>query len=192
MKILIAEDDNISRMTLVQMLKKLGHDVTEKKNGKEAWESYLVEAPNILITDWMMPEMDGLSLCRAVRKEHRNRYTYIIMLTALGGKESFLEGMGAGADDFVTKPCDLDTLAARLRVAERILNLQSEVRQLEGLLPICAYCKKIRDDGQNWQSVESFVASRTDAEFSHGICPDCVEKHWKQELMSMRSQNPKS
>ncbi len=108
------------------------------------------------------------------------------MLTSLEGKGRYLEGMEAGADDFINKPFDKETLAARLRVAERILNLQAEVKQLEGLLPICAYCKKIKDDGNQWQHMESYISRRTEANFSHGICPECYEKHMLPQLQMLR------
>ena len=100
----------------------------------------------MLISDWMMPEMDRLRLLQMIRAEKREKYTYILLLTVLEGKGSYLEGMKAGTDDFITKPFDEEQLAARLSVAERILSLQTEVKQLQQLLPICCYCKKIRDD----------------------------------------------
>ena len=84
--------------------------------------------------------------------------------------------MAAGADDFVTKPLDRAELHARLRVAERVLGLQQEVKQLEGLLPICSYCKRIRDEGDRWSQVEEYVSRRTEAQFTHGICPECYDR----------------
>jgi DNA-binding response OmpR family regulator len=121
----------------------------------------------------MMPQMTGLDLCRKIRSEHRLHYTYVIMITALGGRENYIEGMNAGADDFVTKPVDPGGLRARLRVAERILDLQAEARRLEGLLPVCMYCKNIRDAGQQWQPLEEYVGRNADMSFAHDLCPDC-------------------
>ena len=146
MKILIAEDDATSRLMLQSTLELLGHEVTAVENGAQAFARWLTDAPPVIISDWLMPEMDGPSLCRAIRAANRAPYTLIIMLTSLGGRENYLEAMHAGADDFLTKPCDEDQLAARLVVAERILGLRHHVSQLEELLPICAYCKQIRDD----------------------------------------------
>ena len=131
------------------------------------------EAPRIVITDWMMPLVDGLELCRMIRAQRKIHYTYIIILTALGGKSSYLEGMDSGADDFVTKPFDIDMLKSRLRVAERIVNLQTQVNQMEGLLPICAYCKRIRDSEGLWHPVETYVEGKSDTSFSHSVCPEC-------------------
>ena len=123
MKILIAEDDMTSRLVLGATLKKLGHQVTATQNGREAWDALDKEHFPLLISDWMMPDMDGLELCRLIRGAGEKQYIYIILLTALGGKGSFIEGLDAGADDFITKPFDEEQLAARLRVAERILAL---------------------------------------------------------------------
>jgi len=100
----------------------------------------------------------------------------LILLTAVEGKAGYLEGMQAGADDFITKPFDKEMLAARLSVAARILKLQSQVKHLAGLLPICSLCKKVRDDQNYWHQVESYIAEHTDATFTHSYCPDCFKK----------------
>jgi len=175
MKILIAEDDPVSSLVLVAKLKKLGHDITVAENGRDAWYAYQTTIPQVVITDWMMPMVDGLELCRMIRADTRVQYTYIIMVTALSGKGSYIEGMTAGADDFVTKPYDLEGITARLRVAQRVLSLQSTVNQLEGLLPICSYCKKIRDKNDVWHPVENYVEHRTDTSFEHALCPECAK-----------------
>ncbi len=161
-------------MVLSTALTELGHEVLSAENGEEAWYEYRRESPRVVITDWMMPKVTGPDLCRKIRADRRLRYTYCIMLTALGGRESFLEGMNAGADDFLTKPVDIDILHARVRVAERVIRLQSEASELEGLLPICTYCKRIRDSGETWQPIEQYVAARTDTLFTQDLCPDCA------------------
>jgi len=186
MKILTADDDASSRAVLTSALKSFGHDVVETKDGNEAWTEYRLHSFQLVISDWMMPGLDGIDFCKRVRGEQRQKYTYIILLTSVEGKKKYLEGMEAGADDFINKPFDRETLASRIRVAERILNLQAEVRQLEGLLPICAYCKKIKDDAQKWQHMESYISMRTEANFSHGICPDCYQKHMVPQLQELR------
>jgi sigma-B regulation protein RsbU (phosphoserine phosphatase) len=166
-------------MVLSTALKDLGHEVLSAEDGEDAWYQYAQAKPRIVITDWMMPKVNGLDLCRKIRSDRRLRYTYLIMLTALGGRESFLEGMNAGADDFLTKPVDINILHARVRVAERVISLQSEASDLEGLLPICTYCKRIRDGGNSWQPIEHFVAERTETSFSQDLCPECSEKERK-------------
>ncbi|MBI5474624.1 MAG: response regulator [Ignavibacteriae bacterium] len=186
MRILTADDDEVARKILTRTLRSLGHEVEETKDGHEAWAEYRLHHFNLIISDWLMPGMDGIELTKLVRSDNRQKYTYIIMLTSLEGKGRYLEGMEAGADDFINKPFDKETLAARLRVAERILNLQAEVKQLEGLLPICAYCKKIKDDENQWQHMESYISHRTEANFSHGICPQCYEKHMLPQLQMLR------
>jgi phosphoserine phosphatase RsbU/P len=176
MNIVIADDDTTSLIVLSATLKKLGHQVTVTTSGAEALAVFNSMHVPILISDLVMPHVDGLELCRRVRALDRPRYTYIILLTSIGGKSGYLVGMKAGADDFITKPFDEEQLAARLQVAERILGLQSQVKQLSGLLPICSQCKKIRDDQNYWQQVESYVATRSDATFTHSYCPDCLEQ----------------
>ncbi|PYS42312.1 MAG: hypothetical protein DMG14_04400 [Acidobacteria bacterium] len=126
MKVLIAEDDQDSRELLSWILQKLGYQVATAANGKEAWEAYRKGRFRIVISDVLMPEIDGLELCRRIRLHKQSKYTYIIIITALIGKKDYLEGMEAGADDFVTKPFDADELKARLRVAERIISFQEQ------------------------------------------------------------------
>lgn len=176
MQILIAEDDATSRRVLEKTLRRLGHEVVATGGGREAWKAYRQQYYPVLISDWVMPEGDGLELCRAIRRYLSRQYTVILLLTARGGKTDYLEAMKAGADDFLTKPFDEDQLSARLVVAERMLGLRHQVKQLEGLLPICAYCKRIRDQDATWSQVEDYVALRTEANFSHGICPECTHK----------------
>jgi serine phosphatase RsbU (regulator of sigma subunit) len=129
MRILIADDDDISRRMLASTLRKLGHDVVAAENGLQALEAFQKEYFPLLISDWLMPGMDGVTLCRQVRKLARENYTYIVLLTSLKGKTNFLEAMNAGADDFMTKPFDTDQLTGRIHVSERILVLQRRVAE---------------------------------------------------------------
>jgi DNA-binding response OmpR family regulator len=126
MKVLIAEDDRDSRELLAWILQKLGYQVVATTNGQEAWDTYRKGRFRLVISDVLMPEIDGLELCRKIRLHKQSKYTYFIMITALIGKKDYLEGMEAGADDFVTKPFDPDELKARLRVAERIISFQEQ------------------------------------------------------------------
>jgi two-component system, cell cycle response regulator len=129
MKILVAEDDRDSRELLCWLLEKLGYQVVAAENGKEAWELFRRGRFRLVISDVLMPEIDGLELCRRIRKHKQSKYTYVIIITALIGKKDYLEGMEAGADDFVTKPFDPDELKARLRVAERIISFQEQAAE---------------------------------------------------------------
>ena len=191
MKVLIAEDDPVSRRLLQAALVKWGYEVTTTTNGKEAWHAlHSPEAPSLLILDWLMPEMDGVEICREARQSPALKSAYIILLTSRGSKEDIVKGLEAGADDYVTKPFDHGELRARVQVGSRVVQLQSaladrvkeleeaiaSVKTLQGLLPICCYCKKIRDDGNYWHRVESYISGHANVRFSHGICPDCSEK----------------
>jgi DNA-binding response OmpR family regulator len=176
MKILVAEDDRDSREMLGFLPQFEGYEVVQVANGGEAWREFEQNQFGLVISDWLMPEIDGLELCRRIRAVERTPYPYIILLTALKGKDHFLKAMGAGADDFISKPYDPDELRAKLHVARRILSLQSRVKTLEGILPTCMYCKKIRDENQSWVSIERYVTERSNAAFSHGVCPECYTR----------------
>jgi DNA-binding response OmpR family regulator len=186
MRILVVEDDRDAREMLRISLQFDGHDVTSTPNGEEAWSAFQKDTFSVVISDWLMPDVDGLELCRRIRARDTSRYCYILLLTALHGKSNYLEAMSAGADDFMSKPYDADELRARLIVAERISGLQDHVKRLEGVLPTCMYCKRIRDEGSSWVSIEQYISQRTEASFSHGVCPHCYEEIVKPELDRMR------
>ena len=190
-QILVAEDEVISRRLLESVLKKSGYDPIVTSNGAAAWSVLRGPGkPAIAILDWMMPEMDGLELCRKIRGTPATEGMYLILLTARGGRGEAVQALQAGADDYVTKPFHADELIARLQVGLRVTQLQAKlaervrdleealvkVKRLQGLLPICSYCKKIRDDGNYWQQVDTYISEHSEALFSHGICPDCLQK----------------
>lgn len=176
MRILIVDDDAVSRLVLTGTLKKLGHEATACTEASEALAAFQLDTYQVIISDLLMPGMDGLELCRRIRATACGHYTYFILLTGVGTKSGYLEGMSAGADDFITKPFDEEVLAARLIAGERLLKLQTQVKQLAGLLPICSLCKRVRDDQNYWHQVENYVQRYTDARFTHSYCPECFNK----------------
>jgi DNA-binding response OmpR family regulator len=167
---------------LSSALQGLGYEVTAAANGREAWICLQTMHIPLVVSDWSMPEMEGTELCRRLRAQRSEAYTYFILITSEGGKRRYLEGMEAGADDFIAKPVDVEELHARLKAAERILGLRRHVTHLEGLLPICAYCKRIRDEHDKWTSVELYIERRSHAQFSHGICPECYSRHVEPQM----------
>lgn len=173
MRILIVEDDPIAGAVLEASLKALGHEVRATRNGDEGWRRFSIDPHRIVISDWMMPGLDGLELCRRIRQEGGD-YTYFILLsTQATTAENLDQATAAGVDDFLSKPAKPAELKARLHVAERILNYATQVQQLELLIPICSYCKKVRDDKNYWNQIESYINARTGSNFSHGVCPEC-------------------
>jgi diguanylate cyclase (GGDEF)-like protein len=127
-RVLIAEDDPISRRVLETMLVHWGYQTIAACDGREAWDVLQQpESPRLAILDWMMPEMTGVDVCRLVRQGSKGGYSYLILLTAKGRQEDVIEGMTAGADDYITKPFDSGELRARLNAARRILDLQAEL-----------------------------------------------------------------
>jgi two-component system, cell cycle response regulator len=128
MKVLIAEDDRVTLRLLESRLRRWGYDVITAPDGKQAWDILQEDdCPRLALVDWMMPEMDGLEVCKKVRKLVPEPYRYIIMLTAKGGQEDIVEGLEAGADDYLTKPVEMQELKVRLRAGERIVDLQNQL-----------------------------------------------------------------
>lgn len=191
MKVLIAEDEPVSRRLLEGALARWGYQVVVAADGEQAWKILQEpDSPMLIVLDWLMPGLDGVDVCRRAREDVRLNSAYILLLTSRTSKEDVVRGLEAGADDYVTKPFDAAELRARIQVGARLVSLQhalaervrdlesalSHVKQLHGLLPICCYCKKIRDDRNYWHQVESYVANHADVRFSHGICPECSAK----------------
>jgi two-component system NtrC family sensor kinase len=129
MKVLIADDDPVSRRLLQSYLQKWGHEVVLATNGAEAWRLFQEQEFFLVISDWMMPDMEGPELIRRIRASARPGYVYTMLVTGRAQKEDVVEGMEAGADDFVTKPFDRDELRVRLRAGERIIKLEQTLAE---------------------------------------------------------------
>ncbi len=193
MKILAVEDDPVARAVLRKALQRLGHESIEAPDGDAAWKLLETETVRVVVSDWMMPNGDGLEFCRRIRARAGKDYIYFILLTGRDAtEENQRAATDAGVDDFLTKPLDLQELWTRLRVAERILRYTTQVRQLEELLPICSYCKKIRDDQNYWQQMEGYINERTGSEFSHSVCPDCYQRVVMPEIAKLQAAAPKA
>ncbi len=195
MKILIAEDDLTSRTLLAGVLKKRGHEVMKTVNGAEALEALQQPgAPSLAILDWMMPEIDGPGVVSRIRALKTDRPPYFIMLTTKFDKGDIIAALETGANDYLSKPFDAGELLARVEVGRRMVEMQdallvkieelrqalNQVKTLSGFLPICMHCKNIRDDKGYWERVETYVSSHTGTQFSHGICPECMKKHYSK------------
>ena len=196
-RVLIAEDDAVSRCLIETFLTGWGFEVHATADGNATLEILEREdAPQLVMLDWMMPGLSGVQICRRLRARARLIPSYVILLTSRGSPEDIVEGLEAGADDYICKPFNSEELRARIRNGARLLDLQSKlqdrvleleealacVKQLQGLLPICSYCKKIRSDGDYWQQVESYISEHSGATFSHSICPQCYEIQVKPQI----------
>ena len=176
-KVLMAEDDPISARMLQATLSRIGYEPIVARDGTEAWERFDLEPVHLIVSDWMMPGLDGLALCEKVRARAHTPYTYFILLTANHTSPANYElASAAGVDDFLTKPLDAEAIRIRLRVAERILKYTAEIRHLQQMIPICVYCRKVRDQHDYWDKVESYIQKETGSRFSHGACPECFDK----------------
>lgn len=152
-------------------------------NGEQALRVLVGDPVRVVVSDWVMPDVDGLELCRRVRARLGEDYVYFILLTSQQPSDANqCEAIEAGVDDFLRKPLVTQELWMRLRVAERILRYATQVRQLEAFLPICGYCKKVRDDQNYWQQIEGYINARTGTDFSHSVCPDCYAQVIMPEL----------
>jgi CheY-like chemotaxis protein len=190
MKLLIADDHEANRKLLKTVFAADGFDVVEARDGVETWSMLdSSREPLVGLIDWEMPGLSGLEVCERVRQRATPERFFLILLTVRDSAGEVVTGLQAGANDYVTKPFNQHELLVRVRIGARMLELQAalaqrvrdlesalaDVKTLTGLLPICAYCKKIRDDKNYWHQVELYVSEHTDVRFSHGICPDCLK-----------------
>ena len=200
-QVLIADDDPIARRFLESALSKSGYAVTAVSSGDEAWQILSRQvAPTIAVLDWMMPGLTGLEVCEKVRAAGLPVSPYLIVLTSRGETDDVVQALRAGADDHITKPFEIEELRARLAVGVRIVTLQRQladrilaledalahVQQLQGLIPICAWCRQVRNDGNFWEQVDSYLAKRSGLQFTHAICPTCRER----EVAASRDSPP--
>lgn len=194
-RILIAEDDPATRRLLEAYALKWGYNVEAVGDGLQAWEALQSEnPPRLLLLDWMMPGLDGLALCRKIRGRPDGDMFHIILLTARSSDQDLIQGFAAGVDDYIRKDFNHDELRARINVGARIVQLQTalarkvadleealaHIKTLQGILPICMYCHKIRDDREVWQRLEEYITSHTSAMLSHCLCPECFKKFYSE------------
>lgn len=195
MRVLVADDDATLRYGLTAQLERWGYEPVVCVDGDAAREVLQGDAPPpMAILDWSMPGTDGVALCQEIRATPALAPTYVVLLTARDTLDEMVSGLDRGADEYITKPFDWEVLRARLNTGARIAQLQQSlaqrvselqnalatVKQLSGLLPICAYCKRIRRDDNYWQQLETYIAEHSEADFSHGVCPTCLEKAQKE------------
>lgn len=227
--ILVVEDSIIQARKLRLLLEKHGYRISIALNGLEAMAVLEDFTPDLIISDVVMPEMDGLELCRRIRSHERLRFIPVLLLTALSEPEDIIRGLESGADNFLTKPYDEAFLIKRInyilvnqeirqnprsdmgieiyfagkhhfinsdriqildllmsayenalqhkreleRVNKELKEAVETIQTLHGILPICSHCKKIRDENDQWEDLENFISRKSEAKFSHGICPEC-------------------
>ncbi len=201
MRLIIAEDDRATAHLMSSLTRSWGYDVAVAHDGAAALGAFGEDGePHLAILDWMLPDIDGPEVCRRIRAIRRTSADYLILLTSRNTRADVVTGLEAGADEYLVKPVDPGELRARLNAGARIISLQqnlagkirelegalASVRVLSGLLPICAYCKSIRDDSNYWHKVEEYVTEHSHVQFSHGICPKCLP-----EVVRQMSDKPK-
>jgi DNA-binding response OmpR family regulator len=198
-KILIVEDDPFFQRVLQKRVASEGYQVSIAGDGREGMKSIVTFEPDLVISDWMMPEVDGLELCQSVKTGLKEAAPYFILLTAKGEISNKLLGLETGADDYLVKPCDPGELMARVRSGLRIVLLNQALRTAVGqlqmtnaelvsardamkrqseLLCLCSVCRKVRDGEDTWRPLDEYLKARGRMEFSHGLCPTCKAAHY--------------
>ncbi len=203
--ILMVDDNPTNLRVLGHILKGLDVELSVASSGEIAIEIIKETPPDLILLDVMMPSLNGFEVCTKLKENETTRDIPIIFITALTDKEDIVRGFELGAVDYVTKPFNPKELLARVKThlelkqardnqASLISELQqalSDVKRLKGLLPICAHCKKVRNDTGYWQQVETYIESRSEAQFSHGICPDCIQKYYAEYADGIEAKKSK-
>lgn len=192
-RILLVDDEPINIQVLASALKN-SYEIISAQSGVEAIMLVKEQKPDLIILDVMMPGLSGYDVCRSIKSDPTFSDIPVIFLTAIDTHDGARQGLEAGGIDYLTKPVDLDLLKLRvqnhleskdrndllkeqrdllIRQKEELEAALARVRQLEGIIPICSYCKKIRDDQNSWQQLETYISQHSEAMFSHGMCPDC-------------------
>jgi len=205
LRVLVADDEPVSRTVVGAMLKQAGYIVTFANDGDQAWSQLDGDTPPaIALLDWEMPGLAGPEVVSRIRGRKAPTPTYVILLTSRDSSADIVAGLKGGADDYVTKPADHDELVARVNVGARVVQLQAalaervrsleealaNVRALQTLLPMCAYCKAIRNDQNYWEKVETYFHDHSGVSFSHSYCPNCYERFVKPQLDALDDVNP--
>ncbi|GLH73415.1 hypothetical protein GETHLI_19170 [Geothrix limicola] len=173
--LILAVDDTPSDLDLIAtILGREGYTLALAEGGLRALELAAQGKPDLVLLDLLMPGVDGLETCRRLKGDPATAAIPVIFVTADSELDVILACFEAGASDYIIKPFRVPELLARIRVHAELRHVQHEIRKLHGLLPICAHCKKIRADQGTWHAIETYISQHSEAQFSHGICPDCV------------------
>lgn len=190
-RILVVDDTDALRMGTARVLRQAGYMVEEASTGAECLEKVRSSPPDLVLLDVNLPDMNGFDICRTLKAESQSHRVYVMMLSASKtSADDRSEGLEIGADGYMVRPLSNRELLAGVRAMERIIRAERErdrlivelqealanIKVLRGLLPICSHCKKIRDDKGYWKAVEVYIREHSEAEFSHGLCPDCVRE----------------
>ena len=204
--VLVADDEPVSRTVVGAMLRKAGYAVLYAPDGEEAWQLLdAADPPLLALLDWEMPGMQGPEIVQKLRRKTAASPTYLILLTSRDSQADIVQGLRAGADDYVTKPANEDELIARVNVGARVVQLQAaladrvrsleealaNVKALQTLLPMCAYCKSVRNDQNYWEKVETYFAQHSNVSFTHSYCPSCFERYVKPDLEALEDPQPR-
>ena len=194
-KILVVDDDPDILFATARIVEKAGYQVFKASSASECLEAASKNQPDLILMDVILPDMKGTELCRKIKENEALSHIFVILISGVmtgSGKQA--DGLEAGADGYIARPVSNRELKARIDSMIRILSAErerdrliielqkalDEVKKLSGLLPICSYCKKIRDDQGYWNNLENYISSHSDAFFSHCICEKCAEEHFPE------------
>lgn len=187
--LILMVDDNPENLRLLGgILEQRGYATAFAINGDEAIHFIVSEKPDLILLDVVMPGDDGYEVCKKLKDDPQTKMIPIIFLTARTESVDIVKGFEAGGVDYVTKPFSSAELLARVKTHIELKKAREEIKTLRGLLPTCAWCRRIRNEKSEWESIEKYVHDHTDADFSHGMCPDCLNEKFPSVADRMREQ----
>ena len=197
-KVLVTDDNPEIRLLSTMILGRAGYEVLEASTGKECLDIVLIHHPDLVLLDVMLPDITGIQVCKQIKNDKSLKDIFIILASGTQiSSENQADGLDIGADGYIIRPISNKELLARIQAGERIKRAEdalrekerqqqtlisqleealAEIKTLKGCIPICASCKKIRDDEGYWNQLEAYISKHTDATFTHGICPTCLEQ----------------
>lgn len=185
-------DDNVQNIQFLgEILENNQYEVSVAKSGEQALEYLHKELPDLVLLDIMMPGKNGYDICTILKKNNYTKNIPVIFLTAKAEPEDIIKGFEVGAVDYITKPFRTPELLARVKVHIELKKAKAEIKTLRGIIPVCAGCKKIRDEKNNWLTMEQYMTSHTEAQFSHGLCPECMHDLYSEEEWYKKKNSPK-
>lgn len=176
--VMVVDDNSRNLQVVGKILGKNGYNLSLLGDGETALKLAREKLPDLILLDIMMPLIDGFSVCTSLKEDKFTKDIPVIFLTAKTDTDDIVKGFELGGVDYITKPFNHRELLARVNTHVELKRSREEIKTLRGFVPICASCKKIRDDKGFWEEVEKYVEARSYAKFSHGICPECIKKQY--------------